>query len=259
MKPGLLNTRRSRSTLFPSAPTRQQLSMHALLRPALMMVVAMVLAGAVSDAQTTAAALATPAAASASAAPQAAVPPPPPPAPAPPTAVPQTPPPPPPPPPAPAAPAAPAPAAAVRAPNAADTALQIQVVIARFQGEKRLSSLPYTVSLRVPGTGSVRMNAEVPVSSGVTTNYRAVGTNIDINAMPATEGRYALTIAVEDSSVYTDPADAAGPRSERPVFRSFRANNTVYVRNGETSQFTAATDRVSGEVTRVEVSIRVMK
>ena len=57
------------------------------------------------------------------------------------------------------------------------------------------------------------------------------------------------------------PRDAAAPAglADVPAFRSFRARNTLLMRDGQTRGFTAAADRVSGEVVRVEVGVRVLK
>jgi len=44
-----------------------------------------------------------------------------------------------------------------------------------------------------------------------------------------------------------------------PVFRAFRARNTLVLRDGQTRTFTAAADRVSGEMVRVEVTLHVLK
>lgn len=43
------------------------------------------------------------------------------------------------------------------------------------------------------------------------------------------------------------------------VMRSFRSASTLVLRDGQTRQFTAATDRVNGEVVRIEVTLRVVK
>ena len=62
--------------------------------------------------------------------------------------------------------AAPAPAPARAAAQQA-TPLRIQIVISRYQGEKKISSLPYTLSVNAPNHGtnraSLRMGAQVPV------------------------------------------------------------------------------------------------
>jgi hypothetical protein len=44
-----------------------------------------------------------------------------------------------------------------------------------------------------------------------------------------------------------------------PVTRTFQSANTLVLRDGQTRQFTTATDRVSGEMARVDVTVRVVK
>jgi len=44
-----------------------------------------------------------------------------------------------------------------------------------------------------------------------------------------------------------------------PIFRSFRTTNTLLLRDGESAEFTAATDRITGDTIRVTVSLAVMK
>jgi uncharacterized protein YgiM (DUF1202 family) len=70
-----------------------------------------------------------------------------------------------------------------------------------------------------------------------------------------------VTITVNESSVVTDPQDlkATPGAGDYPVFRSYQSSNTLFVREGQTTQFTAASDRVSGEVVRVEVKLTVVK
>src|SRR5205814_4641063 len=89
-------------------------------------------------------------------------------------------------------PAQPAPPAstAARPPKPA-VPLKVAIVIARFQGEKKTGSLPYTVWL--DGNGgqtSLRMEQNVPVPSMTqagsqvvsTYTYRQLGTNIDCSS-----------------------------------------------------------------------------
>jgi hypothetical protein len=44
-----------------------------------------------------------------------------------------------------------------------------------------------------------------------------------------------------------------------PAFRSFTSTFNVLMRDGQTQQHSSATDPVSGEVLRVEVSVAVLK
>jgi hypothetical protein len=162
--------------------------------------------------------------------------------------------------------------------------LELQVVISRHQGDKRISSLPYVLSMKSsitsrdfrPGYGaSLRLGSRVPIRSQVHTapadgkpaattssvGYENVGTNIDAGASALEDGRYEVTITINESSVVTDPQDLKNtPGSDSyPVFRSYQSTNTFFVKEGQTMQFTAASDRVSGEVVRVDVKLTVVK
>jgi hypothetical protein len=154
--------------------------------------------------------------------------------------------------------------------------LSVDVVVSRYQGEKKISSLPYLLAVNAndvapPGGGvcQLRMGAQVPVP---TTNvskdaapvqsftYRDIGTNIDCSARTLEEGVYQLRLNVEDTSVYTNAQDATTPTvGQMPVFRTFRSTNTLVLRDGQMRDFSAAADRVNGEVIRIAVTLRVAK
>ena len=162
--------------------------------------------------------------------------------------------------------------------------LEIQVVISRYQGDKRISSLPYVLSLKSASLSQrrgdygamLRLGSRVPIRSQMFTpppadgkpatpmsqvTYENVGTNIDVGATAIENGRFEVTITINESSVVTDAQDLkATPGSDSyPVFRSYQSTNTLFVKEGQTTQFTAASDRVSGEVVRVEVKLTVVK
>jgi hypothetical protein len=143
--------------------------------------------------------------------------------------------------------------------------LRAQVVIARYDGEKRISSLPYTLSFN--GTrgnnAQVRMGAEVPISTSIgavkaptSINYQHVGTQIDANINPSNDGRYIIRLAISEKSIYGEGQGPAVAKGTPPSFRSYASTNTVVLKVGETSQFTAAADRLTGEVVRVEVTLQ---
>ena len=154
--------------------------------------------------------------------------------------------------------------------------LQLQVVVARYKGETRVSSLPYMLTINSgppPNspfgggtTGSLRMGTKIAVpsttlSEGKTTTtfqYRDIGTSIDAGAVRRQDGAFNVTVTVADSGVYPD--DQKTPSSSGlPVIRSFESTNRLILRDGQTSQFTAASDRISGETLRVEVTLKVQK
>lgn len=180
-------------------------------------------------------------------------------------------------------PAAPQPSRA-RAPM---VPLDVQVVISRSQGEKPISRLPYSlaVTANAPSESQLNMGADVPVPNTTFTpaapppaagsqaggsapqpprpvqsvSYRSVGTLISCRASGGEDGRYELTISVDDTSVFTSN-DASPPVADAmPVFRNFKSRNTLLLRDGQTREYTAAADRVSGEIVRVEVTLRVVK
>jgi Flp pilus assembly secretin CpaC len=146
--------------------------------------------------------------------------------------------------------------------------LRISVVISRFQGEKRVSNLPFTLTLNSGDRTSLRMGADVPVpqaavKDGTTLSsysYRGVGTQIDANAASILDdGRVRLSLTVNDSQVSIEDSPSAGPMRGLPRFQNFTSTATLLLRDGQTMQYTAATDKVTGEVVRVEVMLTVVK
>jgi hypothetical protein len=64
--------------------------------------------------------------------------------------------------------------------------------------------------------------------------------------------------SIEDQS-FSNPQGAITRPGEPPVIRSFRLSNQVTLSDGQSTQFTAATDRITGEVVRAEVTLTVAK
>ena len=161
-----------------------------------------------------------------------------------------------------------APAAEAKAPI---VPLKVQVVISRHQGEKKISSMPYTLSMNAGSRATIRVGSRIPVVliSGTdpqlggpktgAVNYQDVGTNLDCGSTALDDGRFLLSITVDDSSVYADDQVLPGGAKGNPSFRSFRASNSMVLKNGETGQFTTAIDKVSGEIVKVDVTLTVLK
>ena len=156
--------------------------------------------------------------------------------------------------------------------------LKVTVVLSRFQGEKRISSMPYVLGVMASGWGpgpktTLRMGVEVPVAittfsggDGKTSpvssyNYRSVGTNIDCGATfdEAVPSLFQLAVTVSDSSVGLDAAKGGAVAPNVPSFRNFNSAFTALLRDGQTMQYTAATDPVTGEVMKIDVTAAVMK
>jgi hypothetical protein len=143
--------------------------------------------------------------------------------------------------------------------------LKIQLTLARYQGDKKLSNTPYTlwVTANEPRTTKLRMGVQIPVPTGnAGFNYRNVGTDIDCTAATGTGGTYKIGLTVSDSSVYFSDRErpaAATPESSQPSFRSFTATFNILLRDGQTAQYTTATDQVSGEVMKIDATLTALK
>ena len=153
------------------------------------------------------------------------------------------------------------------------TPLQVQIVISRYQGDKKVSSLPYTLSIHENNRKtSLRMSSDIPIVSTMIASpaspkaappqssyqYRSVGTMIDCTANPSPGNQYRLALEIEDSSVYPDD-QARTPKGGVPTFRSFKLSNTLLLKDGQSTQLTSASDKVSGEVLKVDVTLTVVK
>lgn len=159
--------------------------------------------------------------------------------------------------------------------------LHVGITISRYQGDELISSLPYMLSATANSQFarcSLRMGADIPIATrtfvtnqaGEETprrsfNYRSVGTNIDCEATSVGDGRYQLLVNIEESSVYGLERWALGDQAttdtvvEHPVFRSFQSSNTMILRDGQSRQYTAAADRITGESIRIDVTLTVLQ
>ena|ERR1051326_8805545 len=155
------------------------------------------------------------------------------------------------------------------------TSLRLQVVITEYEGEKRISSLPYVfiINSETPfkrRVGALRMGLRVPVATSAGEakqfQYMDVGTNMDAWAEKVEDGRFLLAMTVERSSAYSPSAGHTAGNlggnevsTSQPVIQQFKAQLDLLMRDGQTVQSTVATDPVSGRVTKVEVTASVMK
>ena len=148
--------------------------------------------------------------------------------------------------------------------------LRVLITIARFEGEKKASNLPFTLLVNAGqgGRTSLRMGIEVPVrvgpspdkeGKGNSYNYRNVGTNIDCHADSLDDGRFNLEIRAEQSSVGTTADKLTAVAADLPFFRTFNTSFNALLRDGQTATHVAATDPVSGESVRIEVGITVVR
>ena len=156
--------------------------------------------------------------------------------------------------------------------------VKVDVVLSRFQGEKKMSSRPFVLMPTADRSGSytsLRVGVDVPVGvttttrpaeggrEGVTTtqpSYQKVGTNIDCRVTLLGEGRFSVMVNVTDSSIFNpDAPGSMGKPSDNAAFRTFQASNTLTMRDGQTMLLTTATDAVTGDILKIEVTFSVVK
>jgi Flp pilus assembly secretin CpaC len=157
--------------------------------------------------------------------------------------------------------------------------LKVQLTLSRFVGDKKVSSVPYMLGVLTNAQKtSLRMGVQVPVIATMfgskteggaiaipqsSYTYRDIGTSIDCQAQNAGNGVFNLVITVEDSAIHLDrSAGSAEDKKimrEVPAFRSFRASFAMVLHDGQSMQYASATDPVSGEVMKVDVTLSVAK
>src|SRR4029077_494502 len=155
--------------------------------------------------------------------------------------------------------------------NAPVTSLKVQVVLSRYDGERKLASMPYTLMVNAGDRDNrvtLRMGVALPVTgvgaAGPTVTVHDIGTNMDCTATATDDGRFRIGLAVNHSSVYeTDQkhlqATIPRPGDSAQLVRSFTSSFFVLLRDKETAQSIAATDPVTGEVMRIDVTLTVVK
>jgi hypothetical protein len=80
-------------------------------------------------------------------------------------------------------------------------------------------------------------------------------------ARSISESRFRLECSFEQSSLYDK--ERAGSSGEgvqgMPMFRNFRSESNVTLRDGQSAQHTSATDPVTGEILKIDITLNVVK
>ena len=158
--------------------------------------------------------------------------------------------------------------------------VKVQILLTRLKGDKKISSLPYMLSVTANdgNRSSLRMGIEVPVIQTVfggspkegamipqaSFSYKNVGTNIDCRADSVSGDQFRLQLTIVDTSIHLERADSPAvdkrvDARDYPAFRSFNSTFTVLARSGQTTQYTSAVDPVNGEIMKVDVTLEVVK
>jgi hypothetical protein len=146
------------------------------------------------------------------------------------------------------------------------TPLKVEVVWAEFEGDKKVKSLPYILSVNAGPNrdfqaSKLRVGTKVPAHTlkDGALQYIDVGTNIDCRAWKIEDGSYRLELVVERSWVESEVLIPGAGDFKEPVISQFRTETVISLRDGQTTQTTVSTDPVSGRVSKIEVSLSVLK
>ena len=163
--------------------------------------------------------------------------------------------------------------------SAIPVTLKLTVVISRFNGEKKVGSLPFLL-MAIAGSApdrdgeqtQLQTGARVPVPSTTFSqgdksapqtsyNYQQFGTNITASGRSIDATTFSVGLTVTDSQLLSDsPEQAQYAQGVRlPRYQSFTSSNRLILRDGQTVQYTAATDKTSGEVIKLDVTLNVIK
>jgi hypothetical protein len=150
--------------------------------------------------------------------------------------------------------------------------IKVQIVFTEYDGEKKISSLPYSfltiADERVGGyySASLRTGVRVPVEMGSKdqqTTYMDIGSNIDCGIRSEEDGRYRVYLIYDRSALYPNKSSegermVANPNGQ-PLVRQFKTSESLILKDGQTSENILSTDPLNGHVLRVSVTINVMK
>lgn len=152
--------------------------------------------------------------------------------------------------------------------------VKVQVVLTEFDGDKKVTSLPYSFVSDASGRNvSLRMGLKVPITTDAKTaqvSYMDVGTSIDWSSLVLEEGGFTVGLSVNRSSVYsavltdskggsTAVMDSSQVSGNQPVIRNFFTNLRAVMKDGQTIESTVATDPLSGHVLKVAVTLNAVK
>ena len=164
--------------------------------------------------------------------------------------------------------------AAVQAQISKGPALRLQVVFERYEKDKKISSVPYSVTLVARAANEsfdtpsrlhvglqVPMNYDTlgpekrPVPGNVV--YKDVGDRVDCSAAVRDDGRFLLRCVFEQASIATTQGPAANLAP--PLLRTFRSEASLVIGEGQTVRHSAGVDRTTGETVNVDVTLTAIK
>jgi hypothetical protein len=147
--------------------------------------------------------------------------------------------------------------------------LRLQIVVSKYQGDKKLSSVPFTVSVTDNNNWNrLRAGARVPIPRAAETkpdaptpyNYEQLGLSIDSRAMSLPNGAFQIEMNASDTSIIGGDQSLEGTiLKSAPAFRTISLSSTTVLKDGQSTQLTTATDPISGVGMRIDVTLNVNK
>lgn len=152
------------------------------------------------------------------------------------------------------------------------TPVKVQIVFTEFEGDKKISSMPYTFMVvtddKMGGrySTSVRTGIRIPIEvdgKDQKTTYMDVGSNIDCGINSEEDGRFRVYLIFDRSTLYPNKSPegerlAASPNGQ-PLVRQFRTSESLILKDGQTSENILSTDPLNGHTLRVALTISVQK
>jgi hypothetical protein len=152
--------------------------------------------------------------------------------------------------------------------------LKLQVTLVEREGDKKVTSLPYTFFLEAGEGGpaspwmKLRTGSRVPIYTGkdYAMQYIDIGTSIDARGIATEDGRFGILLNLERSwvegevAIPTAKSEETSPGNfKEPVIRQFKTELSLPMRDGQTTETTQAADPGSGRVLTLTVTMNVVK
>jgi hypothetical protein len=154
------------------------------------------------------------------------------------------------------------------------TPVRLQVVLSEYDGEKKVSSLPYSFLVKSEHGGPegaysyfTRVGVRVPVPGAGKdgqTSFVDVGSNIDCGIRSEEDGRFTVRLNFERSSLYfqgrgDDKGSIKTIEGGQPYLPTIRAQTLILLRDGQTLEALMAADPLNGHVFRIDITLNVQK
>jgi hypothetical protein len=143
--------------------------------------------------------------------------------------------------------------------------LKMTVTLSRYTGEKKTSSLPFVLML-VSGDErptTVQMSSQVAIpQGGIPGNpftSQNIGTSMSATAKLLEGGLCNLALTISDTQLVTESGASAPELKGLSRIQSFTSSPRLILRDGATVSYNAGTDKFTGEIVKVDVTMNIVK